>query len=264
MSNTVTLLANQRAAPLPHRVLRRVRHRRCSVYADVRTARLARSERAGWKRVSWRGPYAPLCLECTPASRYLRACTRRWALWSRRRQVHNTMRHPSQSPLRQRPKSPAFSSTSWTEHLPHDLHGPPPPSPARTKPIQKFRILQAIYVLCLCKAQTHVSPELSRTTATSIPAGLPIATAGWIFVCGRGGTDKVATPLTVPPAPPPHQTCPHVRVFYLLRCEMSRQHPSCHWRARTCLCLSYSRLRRDPKHPGTPPFDRSCHTSCEG
>ena len=36
ISNTVTLLANQRAAPLPHRVLRRVRHRLCSVYADVR------------------------------------------------------------------------------------------------------------------------------------------------------------------------------------------------------------------------------------
>ena len=31
MSNTVTLLANQRAARLPHTALRRVRHRLCSV-----------------------------------------------------------------------------------------------------------------------------------------------------------------------------------------------------------------------------------------
>ena len=36
MSNTVTLLANQRAARLPQTALRRVRHRLCSVYADVR------------------------------------------------------------------------------------------------------------------------------------------------------------------------------------------------------------------------------------
>ena len=74
MSNTVTLLANQRAAPLPHRVLRRVRHRRCRVYADMRTARLARSEWAGWERVSWRGPYllhrCPLALSSQPRSLY--------------------------------------------------------------------------------------------------------------------------------------------------------------------------------------------------
>ena len=133
MSNTVTLLANQRAAPLPHTALRRVRHRLCSVYTlTCATARLATSERAGWERVSWCGPYAPLCLECTPVSRYLRACTRRWALWSRRRQAHNTVRRPSRSPLRQRPEPPAFSSTSCTrpppsrparDHLLRDLHG---------------------------------------------------------------------------------------------------------------------------------------------
>ena len=78
----VTLLTNQRAACLPQRVLRRVRHRRCSVYAGgVHTARLARSEQADWKRVSWRGPYDPLRLECAWVSRYLRVCTRHWALW---------------------------------------------------------------------------------------------------------------------------------------------------------------------------------------
>ena len=65
MSNTVTLLAKQRAARLPHTALRRVRHRLCSVYTlTCATARLAKSERAGWERVSWRGPYAPLRLEC--------------------------------------------------------------------------------------------------------------------------------------------------------------------------------------------------------
>ena len=61
MSNTIALLAKQRAAPLPHTALRRVRHRLCSVYTlTCATARLAKSERAGWERVSWRGPYAPL------------------------------------------------------------------------------------------------------------------------------------------------------------------------------------------------------------
>ena len=75
MSNTVTLLANQRAARLPHTALRRVRHRLCSVYTlTCATARLARSERAGWERVSWRGPYllhrCPLALSSQPRCLY--------------------------------------------------------------------------------------------------------------------------------------------------------------------------------------------------
>ena len=134
MSNTVTLLAKQRAAPLPHTALRRVRHRLGSVYTlTCATTRLARSERARWERVSWRGPYAPLRLECTPASRYLRACTRRWALWSRRRQrstprcaarlglLFASALSPPRSPPR--PARPT-SSVVCTDRLLRDPHGP--------------------------------------------------------------------------------------------------------------------------------------------